>query len=141
MPATANRKPIGWAFALFLFFVVAYNVFRVALFAMTQNGSVKPDHPLDAVTNAMVVYSELAIGVVGLIAVPGLLRYRPWGFWATVAVSVYAVVFDAAAAVTVQLSAAGGVVPPVAILVALLAFRGRFFPEKPVGVTAATAHA
>ncbi len=132
MMTPVTRRPRQWAFAIFLLFLVGYNVFRVALFAMTQNGSVKPDHPLDPTTNAIVVYSELAIGVVGLIAVPGLIWPRPWGFWLTAEVSVYAILFDAVSAVMVQPSAAGGIVPPAIILVALLlAFRGRFFPQRP----------
>ncbi len=127
-----------WPFAIFGLFVLAYNLFRVALFAMTQTGAVKPDHPLDALTNAIVVYSELAIGVVGLAALPGLLWAKPWGYWATVGINVYAIVFDAASAVAVQLSAAGGVVPPVIIVAALaLAFRRRFLaaplPEAAAG--------
>ena len=125
--ATASRR---WPFALFLIFLLAYNVFRVALFAMTQTGVITTDRPIDPTVNTIVVYSELAIGLVGLVAVPGLVRSRAWGFWATAGVNVYAIVFDAAAAVAVQLSAAGGVVPPLVILVLLLVFRPRFFPSK-----------
>ena len=131
MAVVSPGKPRVWPFALFLLFVLAYNVFRVALFGMTQTGAVTPDRPLDAVTNALVVYSELVIGLVGLAAVPGLVGSRHWGFWATAAVNAYAIVFDAASAVGVQLSAAGGIVPPVAILLLLLAFRSRFFPAPP----------
>ncbi len=140
MPA-APWKARRWPFALFRLFVLAYNVFRVALFAMTQTGAVKPDHPLDALTNAIVGYSELAIGLVGLAALPGLMYIRLWGFWATVAVNAYAIVFDAVSAVAVQPSAAGGVIPPVVILLGLILFRHRFFPTA--GETKATvaAHA
>lgn len=127
MATTPVGKPRNGPFALFLLFVLAYNVFRVALFAMTQTGAVKPDHPLDALTNGLIVYSELAIGLVGLAAVPGLLWSRAWGFWSTVGVSAYAIVFDAVAAAAVQLSAAGGVVPPLVILLGLVLFRRRFF--------------
>ncbi len=130
-----------WLFPLFLLFVLAYNVFRVALFAMTQTGAVKPDRPLDAATNAMIVYSELAIGLVGLAAVAGLVWHKSWGFWATVAVNVYAIVFDATAAVAVQTSAAGGVIPPVAILVGLLLFRNRVLPASRLAGAPATVHA
>ena len=115
-----------WPFALFLGFILAYNLFRVALFAMTQTGTVTTDHPLDPAVDAVVEYSELAIGLAGLAAVPGLVRSASWGFWATVAVNAYAIVFDAASAVGVQASAAGGVVPPVVILVLLVLFRRRF---------------
>lgn len=131
MAAPAARRARRWALALFLLFVLGYDVFRVALFAMTQNGSVKPDHPLDPLTNSIVVYSELAIGLVGLFAFPGLVWPRRWGFWATAAVSAYAIIFDAVSAVVVQPSAAGGVIPPVLILLLLVALRHRYLPAKP----------
>ncbi len=132
MTTPVNQRPRPWAFAIFLLFLVGYNVFRVALFAMTQNGSVKPDHPLDSTTNAVIVYSEFAIGIVGLVALPGLIWPKLWGFWVTAAVSVYAIIFDAVSAVVVQPSAAGGVVPPAIILILLfVAFRDRFFPQRP----------
>lgn len=126
MPAPSSGPKPRWLYVVFLLFVVLYSVFRVALFAMTQTGAVKPDHPLDPTLNAAVVYSELAIGLAGLGALPGLVWPRPWGFWVTVGVSVYAIVFDAVSAAAVQLSAAGGVVPPVVILLGLLVFRSRF---------------
>ncbi len=130
MAAPSARRPRGWPFALFLVFILGYNLFRVALFAMTQTGAVTPDHPLDALTNGIIVYSELGIGIAGLIAIPGLVGAKVWGFWLTLAVNTYAIVFDAAAAVAVQLSAAGGVVPPVFIVAVLLVFRPRFFTAQ-----------
>ena len=140
MPPSA-KKPRVWPFALFLLFVLAYNVFRVALFAMTQTGAIKPDHPLDATTDVIVVYSELAIGLGGLAAVPGLVWSKAWGFWATVAVNAYAIVFDAVSAVVVQPSAAGGIVPPVIILLGLLLFRRRLMPASLEARVRSSAHA
>lgn len=141
MAAPASKRSRPWPFGLFLLFVLGYNLFRVALFAMTQTGAVQPDHPLDPTVNAIVVYSELAIGVVGLSAMVGLLGFRAWGFWATVVVNAYAIVFDAASAVGVQLSAAGGAVPPAVILFLLVAFRSRYIPAKaePAGLPIARA--
>ncbi len=141
MAAPVARTPRAWPFALFLVFVLGYNVFRVALFAMTETGAVTSDRPLDPLTLGIIVYSELAIGIAGLVAVPGLVWSRVWGFWLTVAVNVYAIVFDAAAAVAVQLSAAGGIIPPVAILVLLAVFRPRFFPSRMSASAAAAAKA
>ena len=126
MTAPATPCVRRWPFAGFLLFVLAYNAFRIGLFAMTQTGAVTTDRPLDPTTNALVVSSELAIGLLGLAAVPGLAWSRRWGFWATVAVNAYAIAFDAACAVGVQLSAAGGVLPPLVILGLLLLFRSRF---------------
>ena len=141
MATPASPKTRRWPFALFLAFLLGYNLFRVALFAMTQNGAVKPDHPLDPWVNAIVVYSELAIGVVGLVAVPGLTWSKSWGFWTTLAVSAYAIVFDAISAFAVQPSAAGGVIPPVAILLVLFVLRRRFFPAQPLPATPSVARA
>ncbi len=137
-PAKPARR---WPFALFLLFVLGYNLFRVALFAMTQTGAVQPEHPLDPLANAAVVYSELAIGIVGLLAIPGLVGSRPWGFWLTAGVNVYAIVFDAVSAVAVQLSAAGGVIPPMVILAVIIAMRHRFFRTHPETAPAPAAQA
>ncbi len=131
MSVSVPPKPHRALFALFVLFLVAYNIFRVGLFVMTQTGAVKPDHPLDPAFNAIVVYSELAIGAVGLAAVPGLLGSRAWAFWVTLGVSAYAIVFDGVSAVAVQLSAAGGVIPPVVVLLFLLILRSRFLPASP----------
>lgn len=130
MPAPPKAQKRRWPVLLFLLFVLAYNLFRVALFAMTRTGAVTPDHPLDPTVDAVVAYSELVIGIVGLAALPGLAGSRSWGFWATVVVNAYAVGFDALSAVVVQLSAAGGVVPPVIILLLLFVFRRRFASRK-----------
>lgn len=141
MATPASPKTRRWPFALFLVFLLGYNLFRVALFAMTQDGSVQPDRPLEPAVNAVVVYSELAIGVVGFVAVPGLTWSKAWGFWTTLAVSAYAIVFDAVSAFAVQSSAAGGVIPPVAILLVLFVFRRRFFPVQPLPAPPSAARA
>ncbi len=130
MSLPATPRPQRLLFAFFLLFLGAYNLFRVALFVMAQTGSVKPDRPLDPMVNSIIVYSELFIGVVGLLAVPGIVWSKPWGFWVTVAVSAYAIVFDAVSAVVVQPSAAGGVVPPLVVLSLLFFFRSRFLRRE-----------
>lgn len=138
MATPTSRTARRWPFALFVIFLLAYNLFRAGLFAMTQNGTVKPEHPLDPLVNSVVGYSELTIGLVGLVAIPALVRSLRWGFWMTVAINAYAIVFDAMSAVVVQLSAVGGVIPPVVILLGLLLFRHRFFPAgSETGVPAA----
>ena len=140
--SAADARPTRrWPFALFLVIVLAYTLFRVGLFVMTQTGAVKPDHPLDPLVNGLVVYSELAIGLLGLAAFPGLLRSWPWSFWLTVAVNAYAIVFDAVSAVGVQVSAAGGTIPPVVILRVLALFRKRFFHGEAVPVRGSVTHA
>ncbi len=141
MAVPTSRKPRAWPFALFLIFVLGYNLFRVALFALTQTGAVTPERPLDPLANSIVVYSELAIGLAGLIAMPGLLWSKAWGFWLTVAVNSYAIVFDGVAAVVVQLSAAGGVIPPLVILLGIFLFRSRFLPVKGPATVPAPAEA
>ena len=112
-----------------LLFLAVCNLFRVALFAMARSGAITPEHPLDSRVSSLVVGSELVIGLVGLAAIPGLIGSRAWGFWVSVAVSFYAIAFDAASVVAVQASATGGVVPPALVLLFLMAIRRRLRPE------------
>ncbi|MBS7633725.1 hypothetical protein KEJ15_08985 [Candidatus Bathyarchaeota archaeon] len=60
------------------------------------------------------------LGILGFIAVVGLLMMRGWGFWATVFVSVLTILFDIWG-VTIQFTAAMGFVVPVISLLILLA--------------------
>lgn len=135
MSLPSTPRPRRLVFAFFLLFLIAYNLFRVALFVMTQNGAVKPDRPLDPLVNSVIVYSELVIGVVGLLAIPGIVWAKPWGFWLTVAVSAFAIVFDAWSAVVVQPSAAGGVAPPLLVLLFLALYRSRFLRREAIPAT------
>lgn len=130
-----------WPYALFLLFLVGYNLFRIGLFVMAQNGTIQPEHALSPLVNAVLVYSEFAIGAVGLLAIPGLLGPRRWGATVTVGVSLYAIAFDAWAAFAVQMSAVGGVIPPAAILLLLLIYRRSFFPGEPRPVRVAVSEA
>ncbi|MBS7654053.1 MAG: hypothetical protein QXR06_04970 [Candidatus Bathyarchaeia archaeon] len=59
------------------------------------------------------------LGILGFIAVVGLLMMRRWGFWATVFVSVLTILFDIWG-VTIQFTAAMGFVVPVISLLILL---------------------
>ncbi|MGQ9596839.1 MAG: hypothetical protein ACUVQY_02690 [Thermoproteota archaeon] len=57
------------------------------------------------------------LGILGFIAVVGLLLMRKWGFWATVFVSVLTILFDIWG-VTIQFTAAMGfVIPAVSLLI------------------------
>lgn len=60
------------------------------------------------------------LGILGFIAVAGLLLMRKWGFWATVLVSILTILFDIWG-VTIQFTAAMGFVVPVISLLILLA--------------------
>jgi len=115
---------------LLLIFAIGYNLFRVGLFAMSINGSLHSDKPLSPAVNSFVVYSELVIGLVGLLAVSGLLLSRSWGFWSTIVIGAYAIVFDGWSFVAVKGSALAGVIPPLVIFGGLVAYRRRFLhPE------------
>jgi len=59
----------------------------------------------------VVSVSFLAIGLVGLLMLPGLYLMKSWGFWGTIAVSVYTIVFDLWAYLEVQSSAIAGIIP------------------------------
>lgn len=60
------------------------------------------------------------LGILGFIAVAGLLLMRKWGFWTTILVSVLTILFDVWG-VTIQFTAAMGFVVPVISLLILLA--------------------
>lgn len=60
------------------------------------------------------------LGILGFIAVFGLLLMRKWGFWATVFVSVLTILFDIWG-VTIQFTVAMGFVVPLISLLMLFA--------------------
>jgi len=64
------------------------------------------------------------LGILGCIAVVGLLMRRKWGIWTTVFVSVLTILFDIWG-VTIQFTAAMGFVIPVISLLILLAKRSQ----------------
>lgn len=108
---------------LVMLFAAVYYVARVAIFYLGVTGSMEFEEEQSAIVEAIVIYSFLAIGVAGLLTLPGVYLRRPWGFWGTMVVSAYTVVFDLWAFVAVQPSAGAGVIPAAVIAVSLVLVR------------------
>ncbi|HUI85723.1 MAG TPA: hypothetical protein VLY21_01040 [Nitrososphaerales archaeon] len=82
-----------------------------------------------AATMNVVNSVNLALGLVGLVVVPGLLLMTRWGFWGTVALSVLTIVFDGVSSATVSLTAFAGLILPVVFLALLLPRRATILAE------------
>ncbi len=67
----------------------------------------------------------LLIGVAGLITAFGIYRMKRWGYWGTILVSVVTIIFDIWG-LTIQFTAAMGLVIPVAFIAYLYFNRGLF---------------
>lgn len=111
---------------LLLLFAALYYAVRVAIFYAGVSGDMSFEEDQSALVEAFVLYSFLAIGVAGLLLLPGVYLHRPWGFWGTVVVSAYTIIFDLWALAAVQASAGAGVVPAAAIAGYLLLARRDF---------------
>jgi hypothetical protein len=83
-----------------------------------------------ALVEDVVSYSFLAIGAVGLMLLPGVYLLKPWGFWGTIAVSVFTMFFDIWAFAAVQASAGAGVFPAGAMIGYLLFTRNDFSYDR-----------
>lgn len=111
---------------LLVLFAALYYVVRVAIFYLSTTGSMEFEEEQSELVEAVVAYSFLAIGVVGLVLLPGVYLLRPWGFWGTVAVSAYTILFDVWALVAVQSSAGAGILPAAVIMGYLLLTRREY---------------
>lgn len=100
---------------LVLLFAAVYYAARVAIFYAGVSGDMSFEEEQSALVEDFVLYSFLAIGVLGLLLLPGLYLQRAWGLWGTLAVSAYTVVFDLWAYIEVQASAGAGVIPAAVI--------------------------
>ena len=115
---------------LFILFAVIYYAARVAIFYAGFTGSMEFEEEQSGLVENIVIYSFLAIGVVGLLLLPGVYLLMSWGFWGTIAVSAYTIVFDLAALLVIQPSAGAGIVPAAVIMVYLLSTRSDFIGTR-----------
>jgi len=100
---------------IFTVFAAIYYLARIAIFSLGLSGEMDFEAEQSALVEAVVIYSFLAIGILGLVFLPGVYMHRPWGLWGTLAISAYTVVFDLWAFALVQSSAIAGIVPAAAI--------------------------
>ena len=108
---------------LVVLFAAIYYAARVGIFYLGTSGEMQFEEEQSQLEENIVTFSFLAIGVVGLITLPGVYILKPWGFWGTIAVSVYTIAFDIWAYVLVQSSAAAGVIPAAVLLAYILVVR------------------
>jgi hypothetical protein len=108
---------------LILLFAAIYYLARIGIFYLGLSGEMNFEEEQSELVEGAVLYSFLAIGVIGLIMLPGLYLGRSWGFWGTIVVSLYTIVFDTWAYAMVQVSAAAGVIPASVLLAYLVLTR------------------
>ena len=118
------------ALLLIVLFAAIYYVVRVAIFYAGVWGNMAFEEEQSALVEDFVLYSFLAIGVVGLAFLPGVYLQKPWGFWGTVAVGAYTVAFDLWALVAVQASAGAGIIPAGVITGYLVLTRSEFLGRR-----------
>ena len=111
---------------LVMLFAAVYYVSRIAIGLMGLSGEMSFEEEQSDLVEGVVVASFLAIGVAGLLLLPGVHLRRPWGLWGTVAVGLYTIAFDAWALAAVQSSAGAGIVPAAFVTGYLLLIRGEF---------------
>jgi len=110
-------------------FAAAYYAGRLAIFYAGVTGSMEFEEEQSDLVFDFVTYSFLVIGVVGLLALPGVYMTKPWGFWATMGVCAYTVAFDLWALALVQPSAAAGIIPA-AVIAGYLVVKRRDYLEE-----------
>ncbi|HEX7391414.1 MAG TPA: hypothetical protein VF374_00485 [Thermoplasmata archaeon] len=109
--------------ALVVLFASIYYIARIALSYADMTGSMEFETEQSELVEAIVIFSFLAIGVLGLLTLSGVYLAKPWGYWGTMAVSAYTIVFDIWAFLAVQSSAIAGVIPPAVLTGYLLVAR------------------
>ena len=105
-----------------IFVALLWVIQSVGRFVFGYLSATTPGGLLDVVVSLVTLQTIdtmfFLLGILGFIAVVGLLLMEKWGFWATVLVSVATIVFDIWG-VTIQFTAATGFVVPVISLLIL----------------------
>jgi uncharacterized membrane protein (DUF2068 family) len=111
-----------------IFVALLWTLQSVGRFVLGYLSAITPGGLLDVevaqITVQIINTMFFLLGVLGCIAVVGLLMRRKWGIWATVFVSILTILFDIWG-VTIQFTAAMGFVVPVISLLILLAKRSQ----------------
>jgi len=104
---------------------VLQSVFRLVFFYMGVTGAELLEVEITSSAMQLINMMFLLIGVAGMITAFGLYRMKRWGYWGTVLLSVVTIVFDIWG-LTIQSTAAMGVVLPVTFIAYLYFKRGLF---------------
>ena len=108
---------------LVLVFAAIYYIARLGIFGMSLGGDIEFEEEQSELVQNVVTFSFLAIGGFGLVTLAGLWLHKTWGFWGTVALSVYTILFDLWALLFVQASAGAGIIPAAVLLGFVLLLR------------------
>jgi len=72
---------------LIVLFVAVWYAARVGIFYVGTTGEMQFEEERSQLVDNIVTLSFLAIGVAGLITLPGVYLLKPWGLWGTIAIS------------------------------------------------------
>lgn len=126
MPQPDKKRTLS---LLLILFAALYYIVRIIIFFASVTGSMGFEEEQSSLVHDFVRLSFLAIGALGLLVLPGVHRRQLWGYWGTLAISVYTIVFDIWAFFAIQSSAIAGVIPA-AILVGYVLVTGRQILKK-----------
>lgn len=88
------------------------------------------DTPISSTTSVILFAMFLLLGVLGIIAALGLLAGQKWGFWSTMLTSFATIAFDIWG-LTIQFTAAIGLIVPTISIIALYARKRKFLLKEP----------
>ena len=100
------------------------SILRLVFFYLGMTGAELLEVEIASSAQQMINIMFLLIGVVGLITAFGLYRMRSWGYWGTILLSVLTIAFDIWG-LTIQSTAAMGLILPVIFIIYLLRQRSR----------------
>ena len=100
------------------------SILRLVFFYLAMTGAELLEVEIASSAQQMINIMFLFIGVVGLITSFGLYRMRSWGYWGTILLSVLTIAFDIWG-LTIQSTAAMGLILPVIFIIYLLSRRSR----------------
>lgn len=100
------------------------SILRLVFFYLAMTGAELLEVEIASSAQQMINIMFLFIGVVGLITAFGLYRMRSWGYWGTILLSVLTIAFDIWG-LTIQSTAAMGLILPVIFIIYLLSRRSR----------------
>lgn len=104
---------------------VLQSIFRFVFFYLGMTGAALLEVEIASSTQQIIMIIFLLIGVSGLITAFGLYQMRNGGYWGTVLLSAFIIIFDIWG-LTIQQTAAMGFILPVISLLILLRIRNKF---------------
>jgi len=114
-------------FLIIAILAIMQSVLRLVFFYLgTFGGSQLITPPPPASLMQFINAFSLALGLAGLLAIPGLMFYKSWGYLGTILVCGVTLAFDLWAFSTVAQTAAAGLVVPIIALIYLVPRRAAF---------------